>query len=102
MSKNYTWELNFKASKALHFLVIFIVVFLAYGLINFHFFSFRNDVISYYLPTRVYISDALKHHEFLLWNPFLSGSYPMHSDTQGAVWNPIVLVLAGLFNYNHT
>ena len=48
------------------------------------------------------MSDAFRHHEFLLWNPFFSDSYPMHCDMQAPVWNPIVILFSWLFRYNAT
>ncbi|MDP4249373.1 MAG: hypothetical protein Q8918_04590, partial [Bacteroidota bacterium] len=85
--------------KALLFIVLCVMV--PY-LLLFLRFSLRNDQTNYFLPVRMYMSDAFNHHEFMLWNPFLSGSYPVHCDMQGSVWNPIVIIFAWLFNYNST
>jgi hypothetical protein len=63
-------------------------------------FSLRNDQTNYFLPVRMYMSDAFNHHEYMFWNPFMSGSYPIHSDMQGPVWNPIVIAFSWLFDYN--
>jgi hypothetical protein len=82
-------------------LTIILSVLLAYGLLLLR-FSLRNDQTSYYLPFRMYLRDAFVHHEFLLWNPFMSGSYPAHCDMQGSRWNPIVNLLALVFDYNAT
>ncbi len=62
--------------------------------------SLRNDQITYFLPVRMYLSDAFNRSEYMFWLPFMSGSYPIHSDMQGPVWNPLTVVLAYLFNYN--
>lgn len=79
--------------------VITAAVIIPYGLLMLR-FSLRNDQMDYFLPFRMYLSDAFNHHEFMLWNPFMSGSYPAHCDMQGSSWNPIVTLLAWLFNYN--
>lgn len=63
-------------------------------------FSLRNDQTNYFLPVRMYMSDAFNHNEYMFWNPFMSGSYPIHSDMQGPVWNPITIILSWFFNYN--
>lgn len=63
-------------------------------------FSLRNDQINYFLPVRMFMSDAFNHKEYMYWNPFVSGSYPIHSDMQGPVWNPIVIIFSWMFNYN--
>lgn len=102
MDKYFILKKIKKNNTFIHFAFIAAIITIAYGIILLPFFSLRNDNISYFLPTRLFITDALRHHEFLLWNPFFGGSYPMHSDMQGAVWNPIVLILAWLFGYNHT
>jgi hypothetical protein len=46
------------------------------------------------------MSDAFNHNEYMFWNPFMSGSYPIHSDMQAPVWNPIVIIFSWLFDYN--
>jgi len=82
-------------------ILLILAVLVAYGLLLLR-FSLRNDQNNYFLPVRMYMSDAFNHHEFMLWNPYLSGSYPIHCDMQGSVWNPIVIFLSWLFNYNST
>jgi hypothetical protein len=82
-------------------LIIVLAIIVPYGLLMLR-FSLRNDQIEYFLPVRMYMSDAFNHHEFMLWNPFMSGSYPLHSDMQGPVWNPVVILFSWLFNYNST
>jgi hypothetical protein len=80
-------------------LAILLAVAVPYGFLMLR-FSLRNDQISYFLPVRMYMSDAFRHHEFLFWNPFVAGGYPMHSDMQAPVWNPLVILFSFLFNYN--
>ncbi|HTI93601.1 MAG TPA: hypothetical protein VL727_23545 [Puia sp.] len=83
--------------RAILFALLSIVV--SYGLLSLR-FSLRNDQNIYTLPVRMYMSDAFRHHEFMFWVPFLSGGYPIHSDIQGPVWNPIAVSLSWLFHYN--
>jgi len=90
------------SNRAFPFFFIAIVIAVAYGSILSHIYSLRNDQLNYFLPVRMYMSDAFNHHEFMLWNPFMTGSYPLHADMQSSVWNPFVVVLAWLFNYNIT
>ncbi len=82
-------------------LLVMMAIAVPYGLLMLR-FSLRNDQTLYFLPVRVYMRDAFLHHEFMQWNPFLSGSYPIHSDMHGSVWNPISILLTWLFNYNDT
>lgn len=90
---------TFKWNKRQGITAVVLGVVLPYGLLMSR-FSLRNDQIEYFLPARVYMRDAFRHHEFMLWNPFLSGSYPIHCDMQASVWNPITFVLTYLFDYN--
>jgi hypothetical protein len=80
-------------------LVVIMAIVAPYGSLMLR-FSLRNDQTSYFLPVRMYKRDAFLGHEFMLWNPFMSGSYPIHCDMQASVWNPIVIGLSWLFNYN--
>jgi hypothetical protein len=88
-------------SKRRALLVVIMAIVVPYGLLMLR-FSLRNDQTLYFLPVRMYMRDAFLHHEFMLWNPFMSGSYPIHCDMQGPVWNPIAVLLTWLFNYNST
>jgi len=65
-------------------------------------FSLRNDQVEYFLSVRMYMSDAFSRHEYMLWNPFMSGSFPVHCDMQASVWNPIAIALSWLVHYNAT
>ena len=80
-------------------LLALLSIFVSYGILLLR-FSLRNDQTNYFLPVRMYMSDAFNHHEYMFWTPFMSGSYPMHSDMQGPVWNPIAVSLSWLFHYN--
>jgi hypothetical protein len=88
-------------SKRRALLVVIMATVVPYGSLMLR-FSLRNDQTSYFLPVRMYMRDAFLGPEFMLLNPFMSGSYPMHCDMQGPVWNPIVIGLSWLFNYNST
>jgi hypothetical protein len=82
------------------FMVIASIV-LPYGLLMLR-FSLRNDETNYFLPFRMYMRDAFVHHQFMLWNPYMSFGYPAHCDMQGSVWNPIATFFCLFFNYNAT
>ena len=90
-------DLKWNTGRAL--LVVVLSIAAAYGLLMLR-FALRNDQIEYFLPVRMYMSDAFRHHEYMLWNPFIAGGYPIHCDMQGPVWNPIAVLFAWLFNYN--
>lgn len=83
-------------------LLILLTMAAAYSPLLLQIFSLRNDQISYFLPVRMYMSDAFDQGEFLLWNPYFGGSYPLHCDMQGPVWNPIAMLLSWLLDYNAT
>lgn len=81
--------------------IVLLIIIIAYGLLLVR-FSLRNDQMNYFLPVRMFMSDAFNLHEFMLWNPFIGGSYPLHVDMQGPVWNPFTVLLSFLFDYNAT
>ncbi len=69
---------------------------------TFQLFSLKDDNSYYYMPMRMYLSDALHSGKLIFWNPYFQLGLPQYSDMQGAVWNPVALILCGLFKYNHT
>lgn len=64
--------------------------------------SLKDDNSFYYMPVRMYLSDALHQHTLPYWNPYIMNGVPQYADMQSAFWNPIALILCFLFKYNHT
>ncbi len=71
--------------------------FFTFGLV-----CLKDDNSFYYMPVRMYLSDALHTEGIPYWNPYLMNGVPQHADMQGAVWNPIAYGLSYFFHYNHT
>jgi len=83
-------------------LLLLMLVLLGNWFFTFQVYSLKDDNSYYYMPMRMFISDALHHGEFPYWNPYFQLGFPQHSDIQGAVWNPFAFLPALLFHYNHT
>ena len=68
--------------------------------ITLHFFTFKNDALTYYYPIRTLISDALHNGELPLWTPFINMGYPLHADMQSGACNPIIWCFSFCTNYS--
>jgi hypothetical protein len=83
-------------------LLLIALVLLGNWCFTFQIFSLKDDNSYYYMPMRMYLSDALHEGKLVFWNPYFQLGLPQYSDMQGAVWNPVALILCSLFRYNHT
>jgi hypothetical protein len=84
---------------------IFVLAILVLGanwFFTFQLVCLKDDNSFYYMPIRMYLSDALHAGTLPYWNPFLMNGVPQYADMQGAVWNPIAFVLCYFFKYNHS
>lgn len=94
-----------ESKKILSLKIVFIIIVLVLGFnwfFTFQILSLKDDNSFYYMPVRMYLSDALHNHTLPYWNAFIAGGLPQLSDLQGAVWNPIAFVLCYFFKYNHS
>lgn len=73
-----------------------------YWPISLNLFALKNDAVMYFLPYRYQISNAIRHHEFPFWSPYLYLGFPLHADMQSGAWNPIVWLISLFTSYNMT
>ena len=66
------------------------ICLVAYWPLTFYLYSLKNDALTYFLPTRHQISEAIYHGYWPFWSPYFNLGYPIHGDMQAGVWNPIV------------
>lgn len=85
-----------------HVFILAILVLLANWFFTFQLVCLKDDNSFYYMPVRMYLSDALHAGTLPYWNPFLLNGVPQYADMQGAVWNPIAFTLCYFFKYNHS
>jgi hypothetical protein len=83
-------------------ILLLLLVLAANWFFTFQLVCLKDDNSFYYMPVRMYLSDALHTEGIPYWNPYLMNGVPQHADIQGAVWNPIAFLLAYFFHYNHT
>ena len=91
---------TFVSLRYLFILAIFVLG--ANWFFTFQLVCLKDDNSFYYMPVRMYLSDALHAGTLPYWNPFLLNGIPQYADMQGAVWNPIAFVLCYFFKYNHS
>ena len=65
-------------------------------------FAVKNDNITYFLPWRFHVSEALRSGHLPLWSPYLYLGMPLHGDMQSGAWNPLVWLLSMPGRYNVT
>jgi hypothetical protein len=83
-------------------ILLLLLVLAANWFFTFQLVCLKDDNSFYYMPVRMYLSDALHTEGIPYWNPYLMNGVPQHADIQGAVWNPFAFLLAYYFHYNHT
>ena len=59
-----------------------------------------HDTYLYFLPYRIYLSDALHNGFFPFWNPFSYPGIPTAADMASGIYYPIAIILALLFRYD--
>ncbi|MFL5741798.1 MAG: hypothetical protein ACJ75B_16365 [Flavisolibacter sp.] len=81
---------------------IFLLLFacLAFWPLVTHIFSLKNDALSYFLPFRYQLSEAIRNGYFPFWSPYLYTGLPIHEDMQSGVWNPVVLIISLFTRYD--
>lgn len=83
-----------------YYLSIILIAVIIYWPLSFTVFSLKNDAISYFLPWRYHISEAIQNGYFPFWSPYLYTGLPLHADIQSGVWNPVVLTISCFTQYN--
>lgn len=93
---------NHTIKSILKIATILFLVLAANWFFTFQLVCLKDDNSFYYMPVRMYLSDALHARTLPFWNPFLLNGVPQISDMQGAVWNPFAFFFCYFFKYNHT
>jgi hypothetical protein len=82
------------------FAFFFLLTIIIFWPISLHFFTLKNDALTYYYPVRTLISDALNNNELPLWTPFINMGYPLHADMQSGAFNPVIWLFSFCTNYS--
>ncbi|HEY0355981.1 MAG TPA: hypothetical protein VGC29_07250, partial [Flavisolibacter sp.] len=93
---------NYRYWNAGHVLILLVLTCLCYWPLTFGIFSAKNDNIQQFLPIRFHVSEALRSGQLPLWSPYVYTGYPIHGDTQGGAWNPVVWLLSIFGRYDVT
>lgn len=83
---------------AYFFLLLITVV--AYWPVSSMAFSLKNDAINYFLAMRYNTSEAIQHGYFPSWSAYINMGYPLHADMQSGVWNPFVILMSLIRQYD--
>lgn len=87
-------------SNGKYYLILIVTAFVAYWPLTLNVFSLKNDAVTYFLPWRYHISEAIQNGYFPFWSPYLYTGLPLHSDIQSGVWNPVVFIISLFTRYN--
>jgi hypothetical protein len=90
-----------KKQKTLNdFFFLTLIVIITYWPVAFQIFSLKNDSLVQYLPYRYHLSESIQNGYFPFWSPYLYTGVPIHADLQGMTWNPIVLIISLITQYD--
>ena len=93
-------ERKFSGGHYRHYLLLAFFGMLAFWPLTLHWFSLKNDAITYFLPFRYQISESVRHGHLPLWSPYIYTGLPLHADIQSGAWNPAVLLISIFTRYN--
>ena len=98
-----TWnyfKLKFNTSAFPYYLLLMIVLIVAYLPLSTFYWGMKNDAFSVNFPNKFFFTQAL-HNGFLpLWNPYINFGFPLYADPGFAFWNPITWLFGSLIGYN--
>jgi len=78
-------------------LLLSAIIVLAIWPISFYIFVPKWDNIDCYLPYKYFWTSELIQGYWPQWNPFQYFGYPVYSDMQNGMWNPITWLIVALF-----
>lgn len=84
------------------YVFLFLITVIAFWPISLNYLSLKNDALVQYLVYRYHISEAIRHGYLPFWDAYWYTGFPVHSDMQGSVWNPFVLILSMFGTYDMT
>jgi hypothetical protein len=92
--------LKLKIGNGRYYLLLCFIACIAYWPLAFHIFSLKNDALTYFLPYRYQVSEAVHNGYFPFWSPYIYTGLPLHADMQSGAWNPVVLLLSLIRKYD--
>lgn len=63
-------------------------------------YTMKWDMVNYFLPHRMLISDCIQHGMLPAWNPYQNLGAPMYGDPQSGFWYPITWLCSITFGYS--
>jgi hypothetical protein len=82
------------------YLLLLIILLLAYLPLSTFYFGMKNDAFSDNFPNKYFFSEALHSGYLPLWNPYLNFGFPIYSDPGFAFWHPITWFFGSVIGYN--
>jgi hypothetical protein len=76
------------------YLLLALVLFIAYLPLSSFYFGMKNDAFSDNFPDKYFISQSLNAGYLPLWNPYMNFGFPIYADPGFAFWNPITWLFA--------
>jgi hypothetical protein len=82
------------------YLLLLVILLLAYlPLSTFH-FGMKNDAFSDNFPNKFFFTEAIRSGHLPFWNPYLNFGFPIYADPGFAFWNPITWFFGAVVGYN--
>ncbi len=81
------------------FLILLLVLLVAYLPLSTFYFGMKNDAFSDNFPNKFFLSEAIHAGQLPLWNPYMNYGLPIYADMGFAFYNPITWFFA-LIGYN--
>lgn len=81
-------------------LLLFIVVILAFWQLAFLQNGMKWDFVDAFLPSRYFFSESILNNQFPFWNPYLLYGTPIYADLV-SVFNPEFWIIANMFGYSN-
>lgn len=82
------------------YLMLVIVAIIVYLPIFSNVFTLKFDIQNHFFPIRHHMGLFIQNGQFPFWDPYFELGYPIHSDMQNGVWNPLVILIAFFTGYS--
>ena len=86
--------------KIRNYLLIFLIIIIAFWQVFFLQNSLKWDFIDAFLPSRYFFTEAILNNQFPFWNPYILYGIPIYADLS-SVFNPEFWIIGNLFGYNN-
>lgn len=95
---NYA-KLKFNQSALPYYLLLLLVLVIAYLPLSTFYWGMKNDAFSVNFPNKFFFTQAVQGGFLPLWNPYINFGLPLYADPGFAFWNPITWFFGVVIGY---